>query len=29
VDEFLADKPDLRLKTFAWTNAPAAYLIRP
>lgn len=29
VDEFLADKPDVRLRTFAWTNVPGAYLIRP
>lgn len=29
VDEFIADKPELRLKTFPWTNAPAAYLVRP
>ena len=29
VDEFLADKPELRLQTFDWTNAPAAYLVRP
>lgn len=29
VDEFLADKPELRLKTFDWTNVPAAWLVRP
>jgi len=29
VDEFLADKPQLRLRTFDWTNAPAAYLVKP
>lgn len=29
VDEFLADKPEVRLKTLEWTNAPAAYLIKP
>lgn len=29
VDEFLADKPGLRLETFTWTNAPAAYLVKP
>jgi len=29
VDEFLADKPGLRLETFDWTNAPAAFLIKP
>lgn len=28
VDEFLTDKPELKLKTFTWTNAPAAYLIK-
>ena len=29
VDEFLADKPGLTLKTLAWNNVPAAYLIKP
>lgn len=29
VDEFLADKPELKLKTFSWTNSPAAYIIKP
>ncbi|HEV2958153.1 MAG TPA: TylF/MycF/NovP-related O-methyltransferase, partial [Xanthobacteraceae bacterium] len=29
VDEFLADKPEVRLKTFAWTNVPGAYLVKP
>lgn len=29
VDEFLADKPGLRLRTFEWTNAPAAWLVKP
>jgi dTDP-rhamnose C3-O-methyltransferase len=29
VDQFLADKPDLRLQTFDWTNAPAAWLVKP
>jgi hypothetical protein len=29
VDEFLADKPGLKLQTLPWTNAPAAYLVRP
>lgn len=29
VDEFLEDKPMLRLKTLPWTNAPAAYLVKP
>ena len=28
VDEFLEDKPDLRLRTFTWTNAPAAFLVK-
>ena len=29
VDEFLKDKPELRLQTFDWTNSPAAWLIKP
>ncbi|NQU57297.1 MAG: class I SAM-dependent methyltransferase [Rhodospirillales bacterium] len=29
VDEFLADKPEVKLSTFDWTNAPAAYLKKP
>jgi hypothetical protein len=29
VDEFFNDKPDLRLRTFAWTNTPGAYLVKP
>lgn len=29
VDEFLEQHPGLRLHTFDWTNAPAAYLIKP
>jgi dTDP-rhamnose C3-O-methyltransferase len=29
VDQFLADKPGLRLQTFDWTNAPAAWLVKP
>ena len=29
VDEFIADKQDLKLKTFSWTNTPGAYLIKP
>jgi Macrocin-O-methyltransferase (TylF) len=29
VDEFLARTPDVRLKTFAWTNVPGAYLVKP
>ena len=28
VDEFLEKNPGIKLKTFAWTNAPAAYLIK-
>ena len=29
VDHFLADKPDLKLQTFDWTNAPAAWIVKP
>ena len=29
VDEFLDGHPGLKLQTFSWTNAPAAYLIKP
>jgi hypothetical protein len=29
VDEFIADKPGIRLRTFEWTNAPAAWLVKP
>jgi hypothetical protein len=29
VDEFLADKPDARLRTFSWTNVPGAFLLKP
>lgn len=29
VDEFIADKPDLKIKTFSWTNTPGGYLIKP
>jgi hypothetical protein len=29
VDEFLTDKPELRLRTFSWTNVPGAYLVKP
>lgn len=29
VDEYFADKPEVRLKTFSWTNAPAAYVVKP
>jgi hypothetical protein len=28
VDEFLADKPNIKIKTLHWTNAPAGYLIK-
>ena len=28
VDEFLAEHPGLRLRTLAWTNTPAAYLVK-
>ena len=28
VDEFLADKQSLRVRTLAWTNAPAGYLVK-
>ena len=29
VDEFLQDKPELKLQTSNWTNTPAAWLIKP
>lgn len=29
VDEFFADKPDVRVKTLPWTNAPAGYVVKP
>ncbi len=29
VDEFLADKPEIRVKTLPWTNTPAGYFIKP
>jgi len=29
VDEFIASRPELQLRKFQWTNAPAAYLIKP
>jgi hypothetical protein len=29
VDEFIADKPDARLRTFSWTNVPGAFLVKP
>jgi dTDP-rhamnose C3-O-methyltransferase len=28
VDEYFADLPDVRLRTFDWTNAPAAYVVK-
>jgi hypothetical protein len=29
VDEFFNDKPDIKIKNFPWTNAPAGYIIKP
>jgi len=29
VDEFFTDKPELRLKTFNWTNVPGAFVVKP
>ncbi len=29
VDQFLSDKPELKLETCPWTNSPAAWLIKP
>jgi cephalosporin hydroxylase len=29
VDEFFADKPQVIIKTFPWTNTPAGYLVKP
>ena len=29
VDEFIAERPELRVQTLPWTNAPAGYLIKP
>jgi len=29
VDEFFADMPELRLKTFNWTNVPGAFVVKP
>lgn len=29
VDEFFADKQDVRLHTFTWTNTPGAYAVKP
>ena len=28
IDEFFADKPEVRIKTFSWTNTPAGYIIK-
>lgn len=28
VDEFFEDKPEIKIKTFKWTNAPAGYVIK-
>jgi hypothetical protein len=28
-DEFLARTPEVRLRTFAWTNVPGGYLVKP
>ncbi len=28
VDEFFADKPNIKIKKFSWTNAPAAFVIK-
>ncbi len=29
VDDFFSDKPEIRLRTFSWTNTPGGYLIKP
>lgn len=29
VDEYFADKPEVRLRTFDWTNTPAAWVVKP
>lgn len=29
VDEFFADKPEIKIRTLPWTNAPAGYVIKP
>ena len=29
VDELLGKHPDVRLRTFDWTNVPAAFFIKP
>jgi len=28
VDEFFADKPDIKIKTLLWTNTPAGYIVK-
>lgn len=28
VDEFFADKPSIKIRTFSWTNAPAGYIVK-
>ena len=28
LDEFFADKPDVKIKTLPWTNAPAGYIMK-
>lgn len=28
VDEFFSDKPNVRIKTLSWTNAPAGYIVK-
>jgi hypothetical protein len=29
VDEFLASRPDVRVQTLSWTNAPAGFIVKP
>ncbi len=29
VDEYFSDKPEVRIKTLQWTNAPAGYIVKP
>ncbi len=28
VDEFFADKPEVKIRTFSWTNTPAGYVVK-
>ncbi|KKK48755.1 hypothetical protein LCGC14_3141950, partial [marine sediment metagenome] len=28
VDEFFADKPNVKIKTLSWTNTPAGYIVK-